>query len=304
MPWSGMLCRLSFVWLLLTSVVSARDPDRIVDVWPGLAPDETTKNAGTPVIRKTVETPPATRIGSITHPTLHFYEAPADRKNGAVVLICPGGGYNYVVVDKEGSEPADWLNAQGITAVVLRYRTKDMSTPMWKRPLQDAQRAMSLIRSQAAEQKYDSQRIGIMGFSAGGNLAALTSTRYANRSYTVVDAKDNASCRPDFALLIYPWQLLDEKTQQLSVEFPITAQTPPTFLIHTHDDSSTSLGSVWFYARLKELKIPAELHVYQTGGHGYGLRPVNGTAIHKWIEPAQEWLKLQKILPSTSETTK
>jgi acetyl esterase/lipase len=290
------------VWILgfcfITAGAIAREPDRIVDVWPAMAPGETTKNAGTPVIRKTVETPVTTRIGSITHPTLSFYEPPADKKNGAVVLICPGGGYNYVVVDKEGSEAAEWLNAQGITAVVLRYRTKDMSTPVWKRPLQDAQRAMSLLRSQAAEQKYDTQRIGILGFSAGGHLAALTSTHYANRSYTAVDAADTASCRPDFSLLIYPWRLLDDKTQQLSAEIPITAQTPPTFLVHTHDDGSTSLGPVWFYARLKELKIPAELHVYQAGGHGYGLRPVNGTAVHKWIEPAQEWLKLQKIVPT------
>lgn len=298
MSHAGERCLWILSFCLIASTLTAREPDRIIDVWPGLAPGETMKNAGTPVIRKTVETPVTTRIGSITHPTLSFYDSPAEKKSGAVVLICPGGGYNYVVVDKEGSEAAEWLNSLGISAAVLRYRTKDMSTPMWKRPLQDAQRAMSLLRAQAAELKYDPQRIGIMGFSAGGNLAALTATRYANRSYPPVDAADSGSCRPDFALLIYPWQLLDEKTQQLSVEFPITAQTPPTFIIHTHDDGSTSLGPVWFYSRLKELKVPAELHVYQAGGHGYGLRPVSGTAIHKWIDPAAEWLALHKIIPS------
>ncbi len=287
---------------LFATGVAAREPDRIVDVWPGLAPGETTKNAGAAIVRKVVEKPTTTRIGSITHPTLSFYEPSAEKKNGAVVLICPGGGYNYVVVDKEGSEAAEWLNAQGITGVVLRYRTKDLSTPVWKRPLQDAQRAMSLIRAQAAEQKYDNQRIGVMGFSAGGQLAALTATRFGNRSYSAVDAAENASCRPDFALLIYPWQLLDDKTQQLSAEFPITAQTPPTLLVHTHDDGSTSLGPIWFYSRLKELKVPAELHVYQAGGHGYGLRTVSGTAIHKWVEPAEEWLKLQKIVPTPMTT--
>lgn len=289
--------------LVCLSTAWGRDPDRVLDVWPGMAPGETTKNAGTAVARKVSEQPPATRIGSITHPTLSFFEPPANKKNGAVALIMPGGGYNYVVVDKEGSEIAEWLNEQGITGVVLRYRTKDMSTPMWQRPLQDAQRSMSLIRTQAAERKYDSQRLGVIGFSAGGQLAALTTTRYANRSYATVDATDAVSCRPDFAMLIYPWRLLDDGTQQLSAEFPVTTQTPPTFLVHTHDDSATSMSSIWFYARLKELKVPAELHVYQAGGHGYGLRPVNGTAIHTWVEPAAEWLKLQKVVPSVSNTS-
>lgn len=293
--------RFQVLWILglcfFTTSLLAREPDRVVDVWPGLAPGETTKEAGTPVIRKTVETPPATRIGSITHPTLWFYEPLAERRTGAVVLICPGGGYNYVVVDKEGSEVAEWLNAQGITGVVLRYRTKDARTPVWKRPLQDAQRAMSLLRAQAAERKYDPQRVGVIGFSAGGNLAALTTTRFDTRAYDPVDAIDANSCRPDFAMLIYPWQLLDGQSQ-LSEEFPITAKTPPTFLVHTHDDGSTSLGSVWFYARLKEAKIPAELHVYEAGGHGYGLRPVAGTTIHKWIDPAADWVKLRKIVPT------
>ncbi len=292
----------SGLMLLWVSAVWGREPDRIVDVWPGVAPGETTKDVGTKLPMRATEQPPATRVGSITFPTLSFYEPPPEKRNGAVMLIMPGGGYNYVVVDKEGSEIAEWLNTQGITGVVLRYRTKDKSTPMWQRPLQDAQRSLSLIRAQAAEQKYHPQRIGVIGFSAGGNLAALATTRFGHRAYDTVDAIDETSSRPDFAMLIYPWKLLDESTQQLSADFPITAQTPPTFLIHTHDDGSTSMGSIWFYARLKELKIPAELHVYQAGGHGYGLRPVTGTAIHKWVEPAAEWLKVQKIVPTVINT--
>ncbi len=298
--WQLWLC--NGLMLVCMSAAWGRDPDRILDVWPGMAPGETAKNVGTAIPTKIVERPTTTRMGSITHPTLSFYEPPDNKKNGAVVLIMPGGGYNYVVVDKEGSEVAEWLNEQGITGVVLRYRTKDMSTPIWQRPLQDAQRAMSVIRAQAAEQKYDPQRIGLMGFSAGGNLAALTATRFGNRAYTVVDAIDVTSCRPDFAMLIYPWKLLDDTTQQLSADFPITTQTPPTFLVHTHDDGSSSMGSLWFYAKLKELKVPAELHVYQAGGHGYGLRPVSGTAIHTWVEPAAEWLKLQKVVPTVTNT--
>lgn len=290
------------VMLFCVNTVSGREPDRVIDVWPGMAPGESTRNVGTAVPTRVVERPTTTRMGSITCPTLSFYEPPVGKKNGAVVLIMPGGGYNYVVVDKEGSEVAEWVNQQGITGVVLRYRTKEMNTPIWQRPLQDAQRSMSLIRAQAAEQKYDPERIGVMGFSAGGQLAALTSTRFGDRAYTVVDALDITSCRPDFAMLIYPWKLLDESTQQLSADFPITTQTPPTFLVHTHDDGSTSMGSLWFYAKLKERKVPAELHVYQAGGHGYGLRTVSGTAIHTWVEPAAEWLKLQKIVPMVTNT--
>ncbi|HET6423948.1 MAG TPA: hypothetical protein VFG20_09715, partial [Planctomycetaceae bacterium] len=118
MSHAGERCLWLLGFCLIAGTLTAREPDRIIDVWPALAPGETTKNAGTPVIRKTVETPAATRIGSITHPTLSFYDPPAEKKNGAVVLICPGGGYNYVVVDKEGSEAAEWLNAQGVTAAV------------------------------------------------------------------------------------------------------------------------------------------------------------------------------------------
>lgn len=295
----GMGCGL----VLCSTIVSwGRDPDRVVNVWPEMAPGETTHDVGTALPTRATEQPPATRVGGIMFPTLSFYNPPAENNSGAVALILPGGGYNYVVVDKEGSEIAEWLNRQGVTGVVLRYRTKDKSTPMWQRPLQDAQRAVSVLRAQAEEQKFDPKRIGVIGFSAGGNLAALTATRFDTRAYPAVDAVDAISCRPDFAMLIYPWKLLDETTRQLSGDFPITKETPPTFLVHTHDDSSTSMGSLWFYAGLKERKIPAELHVYQAGGHGYGLRPVSGTSIHKWVEPAAEWLKQQKIVPAEINT--
>jgi acetyl esterase/lipase len=271
----------------------------MIDVWPGLAPGETTRSIGEALPRRATEMPPATRVKGITQPQLELFEPPADKKTGAVMIVCPGGGYSYCVVDKEGSEPAAWLNQLGITALVLRYRTKDTSSlPAHERPLQDAQRAIRLVRHHAAEWKIAPARVGICGFSAGGNLAALVATRFDKPSYPASDDVDKLSCRPDFALLGYPAYLYDAKTEQLAEPITITAQTPPTFLVHTHDDGLTSLGPVYFYAALKRLKIPAELHVYQAGGHGYGLRPVPGTTIDTWVQPAAAWLSRTTVAKS------
>ena len=281
----------AFVFFGWTTIAIAAEPPRMIDVWPGLAPGETTRSTGVPLPQRATEMPPATRVKGITQPQLELFEPPADKKTGAVMIVCPGGGYSYCVVDKEGSEPAAWLNQLGITALVLRYRTKDTSSlPAHERPLQDAQRAIRLVRQHAAEWKIDPARVGICGFSAGGNLAAMVATRFDKPSYPASDEIDKLSCRPDFAMLCYPAYLYDAKTEQLAEQVTITAQTPPTFLVHTHDDGLTSLGPVYFYAALKRLKIPAELHVYQAGGHGYGLRPVPGTTIDTWVQPAAAWL--------------
>ena len=277
--------------------VFSEEPDQFLLPWnEALPPGEKTLSRGEAIPPRATEKPPATRIGKITQPTLEMFSPAADKRTGAAVLIFPGGAYNYCVTDKEGSEPARWLNGQGITAFVLKYRTKDgVSEPVWKRPLQDAQRSVSLVRSRAAEWGLKADRIGVMGFSAGGQLAALTATRFDERSYEPVDDIEKTSCRPDFALLIYPWNLYDPKTEKLIPELTLSDKLPPTFLLHTHDDGSTSLGPVFFYAALKQRKIPAELHVYQAGGHGYGMRPVAGTTIDTWPERAASWLQLQKM---------
>lgn len=282
--------------LFNTCVAAAREPDRVVTVWPGHAPGETASNPGVTLPRKENEHPPATRVGSITQPTLAFFDPPAERRTGVAVLICPGGGYNYVVVDKEGSEAAEWLNGLGITGVVLRYRTKDGATPVWRKPLQDAQRSLRLLRANADDWTLDRQHIGVLGFSAGGQLAALTATRFDNKPEAPLDAVDEQSCRPDFALLVYPWQLVAPGRSVLVDELTITPNTPPTFLVHTHDDAATSLSSVLFYARLKEEKVPAELHIYHQGGHGYGLRKVGGSHVHTWPDRAAEWLATSGIV--------
>lgn len=275
------------------------DPEaapELVKIWPGLAPGESTQEPGEALPRRANESPPATRIAGITLPQLEVYRPTPDATPsiaGAAVLILPGGGYNYVVRDKEGSEPAQWLNKHGITAFVLRYRTKPKTPrdePLYLRPWQDTQRALSLIRSRAADWKLDPNQLGIMGFSAGGQTAAIATAQFDRRTYERIDATDDVSCRPDFSLLIYPWQLWDAKSNALIEPLRITARTPPTFLVHTHDDSSTSLGSVLFYAELKRQRVPGELHVYRSGGHGYGLRPVSGSVIGTWIDRADDWL--------------
>ncbi|MFO1094311.1 MAG: alpha/beta hydrolase [Planctomycetaceae bacterium] len=269
----------------------------MLDVWQGLAPGETTSHAGDIMPPRENETPPATRITNITSPQLEIYDPNPAERNGVVVLILPGGAYNYVVRDKEGSEAAEWLNRLGITGCVLRYRTKDGSNrPLWQRPVQDGQRAVSLVRSRAADWQLDPNKIGVLGFSAGGQAAALIATRFHQRAYEAGDEIDSASCRPDFALLLYPWQLVDNETGTLKSEFTVTAETPPTFLVHAHNDSHTSLSSVLLYVALQQQGVPAELHIYETGGHGSGLRPVAGSQFATWPSRAEDWLRARKIV--------
>lgn len=302
-----MSVRTVFVWICSIAATgaaagfaAAREPDAVIDIWPGLAPGETTADTGATLPRRPDENPPATRVKDITRPQLHVY-LPSNQSShsGAAVLILPGGGYNYVVRDKDGSEAAQWLNGLGIAGFVVHYRTKredagqlDPSLPAHsERPLQDAQRAASLVRSRAAEWKLDPSRIGVLGFSAGGQAAALLSTRFDRRAYEPIDAVDQTSCRPDFSMLVYPWRLWDEKTGALSDAFPVSTSTPPAFLVHAHDDSATSLSSVFYYAALRRHGVSGELHIYKSGGHGYGMRPVDGSSVDTWTDRAEDWLR-------------
>lgn len=293
-PWVLFVVKSSRIMLLaLLLAASSVQADEVIDVWPDLAPGETTRQVGSALPRRPTENPPATRIQQITRPQLHRFSPPAEKRNRGAVLILPGGGYNYVVSDKEGSEAAQWLTGLGWTAFVLHYRTKATPTDPqpWVRPLEDGQRAVSLLRARAAEWELDPQRIGVLGFSAGGQAAALVTTRFEHRQYAAIDAVDQQSCRPDFSLLVYPWQLIDDKTQELKELVTVTKQTPPTFLVHAHDDGASSLSSVLFYAALKKQGVSGELHVYRNGGHGYGLRPVAESQVHTWPDRAAEWLK-------------
>ena len=283
----------------------AREPDAVIDIWTSAAPGETTRHTGTKLARRANENPPATRVKDITRPQLQVFQPPADKRNGVAVLIFPGGGYNYVVTDKEGSEAAEWLNELGITAFVVHYRTKQKPPsvqknaqlpPASERPLQDGQRALSLVRQRAAEWGVNPDRIGVVGFSAGGQAAALVTTRFDERSYKPNDATDKVSCRPDFSLLVYPWRLVDDQTGALNEVFTVSKSTPPTFLVHAHNDSATPLSSILFYTALKKNKVGSELHIYETGGHGYGMRPVEKSDVDTWTDRAEDWLRQRSLI--------
>ncbi len=217
--------------------------------------------------------------------------------SGTSVIILPGGGFTYVVPNLEGSEAAEWLNSIGVTAFVLRYRTKEAAQPgepLWQRPLQDAQRAVRLIRSQAAKWNLNSDRVGVLGFSAGGQVASILHTAQSS-AYENIDQVDQQSFKPAFSLLIYPWQILDSKGDLLE-PIKVTKECAPAFIVHTHDDGSTAVGAAKLYIALKQNEVPAELHVYQNGGHGYGVRPRPNSVISSWPERGTEWLKIRGLL--------
>ncbi len=284
-----------FLVLALSQIVQSSEPQRVF-VWPDLAPGETKLDEGVAQPARADENPPVTRLVEIRRPSLDIFLA--QKPNGPAVLILPGGGFGKVVPDKEGSEAAGWLNELGISVFVLRYRTNE-ETPKteeaWRRPLQDAERSLRLIRKNADQWKVDVNKVGVLGFSAGGQVAAILHTRDGAADYSSIDDADVLSAKPDFSLLIYPWQILDSSGQQLLAEIRPAKTSPPAFIVHTHDDRSSSLGSVFVYAGLKQNGVPAELHIYANGGHGYGMRPVAGSEIGTWPDRATVWLRLQGI---------
>ncbi len=269
-----------------------------IKIWPDLAPNETSRDPGTALPTKPGEVMPITRVSGVRCPTMKVYPA-KNNPCGAAVLILPGGGFTYVVPDLEGSEAAPWLNELGITVFVLNYRTKEAvmpGEPNWQRPLQDTQRAMRWIRHEAKRWQIQTDRIGLLAFSAGGQVGAIAHARGDQATYDAIDEMDKQSCKPDFSMLIYPWQMIDAKTNELLEPIRITDQSSPAFIVHTHDDASSSIGAAKLYIALKQQKVPAELHVYQNGGHGYGLRDRPDSVISTWPARATEWLKIRKLL--------
>ena len=199
------------------------------------------------------------------------------------MIICPGGGYNYVVYDKEGTEVAAWLNSLGITAMVLKYRVPKNRDGA----LQDVQRAIGLARSRSSEWNIDPKRLGVMGFSAGGNVAAKASNLFGNRSYALIDIVDELSARPDFAILIYPAYL--EKDGQTAPDLDLKAKIPPTMIVSTEDDAISIGGSRIYHAALDAAKVSNQLFIYPDGGHGYALR--SDKSVRVWPQAAADWLR-------------
>lgn len=270
-----------------------------LDVWPDLAPNETSRDVGTSLPSKG-EAKPIDRVSGVRRPTLDVYPAKSN-PSGTSVIILPGGGFSYVVPDLEGSEAAEWLNQIGITAFVLRYRTKEAAAPgepLWQRPLQDAQRALRLVRHNAEQWKLNPDRVGVLGFSAGGQVASILHTSGNKAAYEIVDEIDKASFKPAFSLLIYPWQVIDAKGELLE-PIKVTDQSPPAFIVHTHDDASSAIGAAKIYIELKRHNVSAELHVYQNGGHGYGVRERPNSVISSWPARATEWFKVRGLLDLT-----
>ncbi|WP_211115274.1 alpha/beta hydrolase [Nitrospirillum amazonense] len=256
----------------------------------------------------------------ITRPHLSLYR-PA-HPNGTALLVMPGGGYRRVVVDKEGDEIGRRLSAAGVTVFVLTYRLPgrlpgDGHVHAADVPLRDAQRAMRLIRARAAEWGVDPHKVGAMGLSAGGHVAGSLGTRYDTPVYTPQDAADRLSARPDFLALVYPVVSMDpaiahqgSRAQLLgdnptpaqdaaySTERAVTAQTPPTFLLHADDDPSVPVeNSLRFYAALHAAKVPAELHIFQKGGHGFGIRGVARLPAAAWPDLYIAWVRGLGMMP-------
>lgn len=264
-----------------------------VDVWPGAAPGEEASRLEEKVLPPRGEKP-VKRITDVARPTLTVYKPKPEKDTGAAVVICPGGGYNILAFDLEGTEVADWLNSIGVTGVLLKYRVpRRKGQPKHLAPLQDAQRAVSLVRANAQKWGIDPERVGILGFSAGGHLSAVASTNFDRRQYEPVDEIDRVDCRPDFAVLVYPAYLIAE--DRLAPEIRVTERTPPMFLAHAGDDPFSPKNSIALYLALKQSGVPAELHVYAEGGHGFGLRP-SDLPCSRWPEQCAAWMKSRGLL--------
>lgn len=286
-----------------TSAQDATQSTTTIKLWKGKAPGENKEYPAEGDTSKPndrgVAGLPVTRIGNVTDPDLRIYNPEPKIANGACVLVCPGGGYNILAYDLEGTEVCQWLNSIGVTAALLKYRVpRREGREPHEAPLQDAQRALNLLRAQAPKLGIDPIRVGCLGFSAGGNLCTMLTTKYDSLSYPKSDAADDLVPRPDFTLLIYPAYLVDkDNKQQLSKDVVFTKDTPPMFLTMAQDDALGCENVLLPAIKLNELKVPFSLHLYPTGGHGYGLRKT-GNPTKEWPDRAAQWMHQQGFLDS------
>ena len=277
-----------------------------VPIWPGAVPDAQPVPGPEAVLSKTewvVADKPFVFVVNVSQPTITVY-SPKGTNTGVAAVVFPGGGYNALAMDLEGTEICDWLNSKGITAVLLKYRVPTPKVGRYHESplaLADAQRALGLVRFRAAEWHIDPRKIGVIGFSAGGHLVAATSTHFDKRSYPAVDAADKESCRPDFAIALYPGHLSPfypddpgswtHKNQlEINPNIIVTSNTPPTFLLQAQNDPVDDVRNSMAYSlALRNAKVPVELHLYAEGGHGFGLRrtkfPITG-----WPQLVEKWL--------------
>ena len=268
-------------------------------IWPRTPPDakaDVPPEGGAP--SRMVAGRPYIRLTNVSTPTITVY--PAKGKNtGAAILVFPGGSYQVLSMDLEGTEVCDWLNGIGLNCVLLKYRVPN-SGPYPRSPaaLEDAQRALGLVRQHAAEWGIDPNRVGVMGFSAGAHLSVAVSNHYDKRIYDPIDATDQLSCRPDFAVVVYPgYTTMGNPNYAPNPDIQPTANTPPTFLLQAEDDNTAHVeSSVVYFMQLKNAKVQAEMHIYSEGGHGFGLRP-RDFPIMGWPKLVETWLHTIKVLP-------
>src|SRR5579871_3239804 len=293
--------------LSMTCPLIAADKPQVVELWPGKAPDEPGTIGAEKIVmsprltRKEVEvTEPTRMVTNVTKPTLTLYRPPKNLDTGSVIIICPGGGYWDLYWQLEGEEVASWLNSLGVTGIILKYRVPrrpdEPKDEPARRPLQDAQRAVRLVRSKAKEWGIAPERIGMVGFSAGGHLAIATATSFERSSYEPIDAIDKISCRPDFAVLVYPGYLKTKDKEELAPGLGIPNGTPPIFLTHGGEDIiSSPEHSVVMYLALKRAGVPAELHIYATATHDFGVRR-SAQPCSTWTASCADWMRHQGLL--------
>ncbi len=287
------------VLLALIGHAFASEKPSTFDVFPGKVPGEIGKIGEEKFLDQKPGEKPVKRLTNVSKPTITVFSPSKVKNTGAAVLICPGGGYNILAWDLEGEEVAKWLNSLGVTGIVLKYRVprrpEDAKNEPPPGPLQDAQRAMSLIRGKAKEFGIDPHRLGILGFSAGGHLAATTALQFDKRSYPAIDELDQVSSRPDFAVLVYPAYLTSKDKGELLPTVHVSKDSPPMFFAHAANDGVKADNSVQLFLALRRAGVPAELHVYSTGGHGFGLRP-SANPCSTWPARCADWMRTSGFL--------
>jgi acetyl esterase/lipase len=268
--------------LIICSIASFSQKKDIIYLWPGKVPGEL-KEKHPPVVEAS-KNDNILRYSEVTNPAIEIYLPDPEIKNRAAVIVCPGGGYGILTYDLEGTEIAAWLNKLGFSAFVLQYRIPDKI----EGALQDIQRAIRIVRNDSQKWNIDPEKIGVIGFSAGGSLSARASTLFNKKTYTPVDKSDSLSCRPSFTMLIYPAYLDQGPNLNLTPELELSKEVPPVFIFQTTDDPYGNSALVMATA-LRNAKLPVELHILPFGEHGYGLRP-GKVAAETWPLLAEKWL--------------
>lgn len=307
---TSLACFLTCCWSFSAPVNATAGVEEplVLPVWPGVVPEDYGE-IGHERIRTPEESPTkdAKWITNVSKPTISVFRPATEMNTGTAIIICPGGGYWNLAWDLEGEEVAAWLNAVGVTGIVLKYRVPRRAGQPERLPapgpLLDAQRAVSLVRSRATDWGIDPNRIGIMGFSAGGHLAVSTATQFDKRAYKPIDGIDQLSCRPDFAVGVYSGYFIEQQRAGAEVSkntlapyMRIPQGTPPIFLVHASDDPVAGVeNSAVMYLALKRADVAAELHLYAQGGHGFGVRKSN-LPVSTWPDRCVAWLQSQGLL--------